>query len=257
MFQHSFDDATSWRTHLDWYLMSFLAGSVNVGGYLAAHRFVSHVTGFATLFGVEAAEDRWDGAIGILSVPLFFMVGVMVSAYLVDRRIHRGRKPRYTAVMGLVLLCLLSATLGGYFELFGVFGHDPKLSQDYFLLALLCAASGLQNAVISSSSGQTVRTTHLTGLTTDLGSGLVRAFSNPASRPRELRAARIRFGTIVAFAGGSAVGAFFYLRFGYLGFLLPSTLAAFAALESLRNKSSSEKPKTASRDRGRNQSAHQ
>ena len=232
MFRHRLNTATSWRTHFDWLLLSFIAGSVNTGGYLAAHRFVSHVTGFATLFGIDAAGGHWDKALGILSVPLFFLLGVMVSAYLVDRRAHLGQRPHYAVVMSLVCICLISAALGGYFELFGVFGHEVRLKQDYFLLALLCAASGLQNAAISTASGATVRTTHLTGLTTDLGTGLVRAFSDKRLYSSEMKAIRFRLGTIVSFALGSAVGAYAYFQFHYLGFLLPASLAAFSVFEA-------------------------
>jgi uncharacterized membrane protein YoaK (UPF0700 family) len=223
------------RTLFDWYLLSFLAGTVNAGGYLAAHRFVSHVTGFATLSGIEAASSRWDRAIGLLSVPLYFLLGVMVSAYWVDRRERKGKHPKYALVMALVAGCLLLAAVGGHLNLFGVFGSEPRIGQDYFLLALLCGASGLQNAAISSATGTTVRTTHLTGLTTDLGIGLVRAFSGPSQYVEEMRTARFRLGTICAFLMGSAIGACFYLKFGYLGFLIPASLAAFAVFEALRS----------------------
>jgi len=239
VFSHRFQTATSWRTHFHWWLFSFLAGSVNVGGYLAAHRFVTHVTGFATLFGADAAVGDWRQALGILSVPLFFLVGVMISAYLVDRRVHRGSRPRYALVMGLIALCLISASVGGYFGVFGVFGHEPHLRKDYFLLALLCSASGLQNAVISSASGRTVRTTHLTGVTTDLGTGLVRALASRRRFKAEMKAARLRLGTIVAFSGGSLVGAGIYLQAGYLGFLMPSFIAIYFMFEAFRSRQSS------------------
>lgn len=234
MFRHRLHTATSLRTHFDWYLLSFIAGNVNAGGYLATFRFVSHVTGFATLFGVDAALGRWDGALGILSVPLFFLLGVIVSAYLVDRRVKRGERPHYAWVMSLVCLCLVAAAAGGYLNFFGVFGHDLRLKQDYVLLALLCAASGLQNAAVSTATGATIRTTHLTGLTTDLGTGLVRAFSDRAHYKEEMRAVRLRLGTILSFAMGSAIGAYCYLKAHYLGFLLPALLAAFSVHEARR-----------------------
>ncbi len=233
MFRHQFNKARSWRTHFQWFLLSFIAGCVNAGGFLSAHRFVSHVTGFATLFAADATKGQWDQAAGIVSLPLFFLLGVMVSAYLVDRRVHRGQRPHYALVMSLVCLCLLGAALGGHFDLFGSFGSEPRLSKDYMLLALLCAASGLQNAAISTSSGATVRTTHLTGVTTDLGTGLVRAFSNPAVFRMEMQAVRLRMGTISAFIMGSLIGSYFYLKFHYLGFLLPATLSAYSIYEAL------------------------
>ncbi|MGE0616413.1 MAG: YoaK family protein [Bacteriovoracia bacterium] len=218
---------------MDWLILSFIAGCVNAGGFLGAHRFVSHVTGFATLFGAEAARGKWDQAIGILSVPAFFLLGVIVSAYLVDNRVHRGKRPHYATVMALVCSCMLVAAIGGRFHWFGEFGSEPKLSADYFFLALLCAASGLQNAAISSASGATVRTTHLTGLTTDLGIGFVRALTDRDQYRAEMRATQHRLGMIATFAGGSAVASYAFLKVAFLGFLLPAGLAAYLFFEAL------------------------
>jgi uncharacterized membrane protein YoaK (UPF0700 family) len=137
--------------------------------------------------------------------------------------------------MTLVTTLLVTAAMGGTLGWFGTFGHEPALRQDYFLLALLCAASGLQNAAISTASGASVRTTHLTGITTDLGTGLVRAFYDRAHYAAEMKASLLRVGTIVSFLLGSTAGAVVYLRFSYLGFLLPAGLAAVTVWESLRS----------------------
>lgn len=233
MFRHRFLSTTSWRTRFDWYILSFLAGSINAGGYLAAHRFVSHVTGFATLFGIDAAQGRWDAALGIATVPLYFLLGVMIAAWLIDRRKYRGQRPLYAEVMALVCLCLILAAAGGFLGFFGEFGSEPKLRQDYILLALLCMASGLQNAAISSASSSTVRTTHLTGITTDLGIGIVRGLSNPKFFQTEKRASIIRIGLWNSFAFGSAFGAVVVLRYQYLGFLFPALIAAYCFFEAL------------------------
>lgn len=233
MFQHRLEDEGDLKTYFNWFLLSFLAGNVNAGGYLACHRFVTHVTGFATLVGVDVAHQRFDQAIGIFSVPFYFLLGVICSAFLVDRRIHQGKRPRYDWVMFLVFLCLTAAGIAGSLETFGQFGQVLLLKQDYFLLALLCAASGLQNAAITSASGATVRTTHLTGITTDLGIGLVRVwYTDPKSKTRQrtVRNNWLRAGSITSFLGGSIVGAFLFLHLHYQGFLLPAGIAFYSCL---------------------------
>ena len=48
---------------------------MNADGFLASGRFVSHVTGFATLFGVAAANRKFYIAVGVLTVPIFFCHG--------------------------------------------------------------------------------------------------------------------------------------------------------------------------------------
>lgn len=235
MFKHSLSREVPRTAVFHWFMMAFLAGSVNVGGFIACNRFVTHITGFATLFGINAEEGRWDAAVGIISVPAFYLLGVVVSAILVDRP-RRARRQHYAFVMVLVAGCLLTAALLGHYHYFGEFGEEVRLKRDYFFLALLCAASGLQNAAISTASGGSVRATHLTGPTTDLGIGIVRALSFPMTTQGlkeasdEWKLVRVRFGLWAAFAGGSAVGAVGYAQFKFLGFLLPTTLALYLAL---------------------------
>ena len=239
MFGHSLNTGATRGAIFHWFLLAFLSGSVNVGGLLACNRFVTHLTGFATLFGMHVGEGRYDAAIGIFSVPAFFLLGVMISGYLVDRPFRRGGQPHYTWVMFLVMVCLIAASLLGHFGYFGAFGEEVKLKRDYFFLALLCAASGLQNAAITTASGASVRTTHLTGLTTDLGLGIVRAWSVPRHSPEgaiqaklEWQWAKVRMGTFLAFLAGAAVGALVYGQFRYLGFMLPAGLAFYAMFVS-------------------------
>lgn len=233
MFRHRASEKLDLKTTIDWFLLAFLAGNVNAGGYLACHRFVSHVTGFATLAGVDAAVGSWGDAFGILSVPLFFLLGVVVSAYHVERRVSEGKAPAYGRVMSFVTLCLFLAGLGGVLGWWSDFGQTVELSRDYFFLALLCMASGLQNAALTSSSGATLRTTHLTGTTTDLGIGLMRWAAHKAGsagREQEFRANSLRMATIVAFMFGSGVGAVLFIKYHYWGFSLPILIALYATL---------------------------
>lgn len=244
MFKHKFTEDVGFKTYLDWFLLAFLAGSVNTGGYLACHRFVTHVTGFATLAGIGAAHGSWSDAIGMLTVPIYFLFGVMLSAYLIERRIYEGKKPLYSWVMGGVTILLTIAGAGGALGWFGAFGVTVEIKQDYFFLALLCAASGLQNAALTSASGATVRTTHLTGITTDLGIGLIRAATLDVKHPRrkyEVKSNWLRVGTIGAFMFGSGVAAVLFIYLGYLGFILPAAIAAYATLVA-RNDGDSAQP---------------
>lgn len=71
MFKHRADESAGNLVVLHWSLLSFNGGCINAGGFLATGRFVSHVTGFATLFGVDMANSQIDAALGILSVPIF------------------------------------------------------------------------------------------------------------------------------------------------------------------------------------------
>ena len=101
MFSHHFDQTPGAKVALHWFMLSFSGGCINAGGFLATGKFVSHVTGFATLFGVDVIHNQIHAAMGILSVPLFFLMGAFIAGLLIDRSIHQGKNPHFDWVMGL------------------------------------------------------------------------------------------------------------------------------------------------------------
>jgi len=226
-------------------MLAFLAGNINVGGFMACHRFVTHVTGFGTFAGIELANGHFIEALGMLAVPFFFLAGAIGSGWLVDGRISQNKMPRFDTVMALISLCLLLATAGGVSSYFGEFGSPAAIKHDFVLLGLLCFASGLQNAVITSSTGAVIRTTHLTGLTTDLGIGIARILRrnpDPMKHHHDVQNNWIRTELILSFVGGSVTGAFLYSHFEYRGFLLPSLIALYATRLVFRARRVGKKP---------------
>ncbi|MCM2303594.1 MAG: DUF1275 domain-containing protein [Elusimicrobia bacterium] len=238
MFRYKLDEVPDRSVMLHWLLLAFNAGCINTGGFLATGRFVTHVTGFATLFGVDLQQAGAWASLQILSVPLFFLLGAMIAGLLTDRPIHLKSTPHYDYVMALCSACLFLAALAGGFDYFGVFGESFHLKHTYLLLALLCLASGLQNGAITSSSGSSVRTTHLTGLTTDLGLGFARMLTlrKGDRRRAEWLANGQRAGTVIAFILGSAAGAWLFSALRYRGFVVPGAIAVYAAWHGRRLK---------------------
>lgn len=206
-----------------------------MGGFLACQRFVTHVTGFATHFGVELAGGALIEALSMAMVPVFFLIGCMASALLIDRRKHLGKKPYYTTTFIFSGLTFLLITFLGQWGLLGSFGKSSEASTTFILLAALAFLSGVQNSMIGFASGLLVRTTHLTGITTDLGVGIIRMFYpllKDDQRAYELKMNTLRLGTIVAFMFGSIIGGVFFLRWKYLGFLIPTSISLFLAFYS-------------------------
>lgn len=226
------------KKFLIWISFAFQAGSINVGGFLACHRFVTHTTGFATFFGSEMAQGQFQMALGYLSVPLFFLIGAMFSAFFTDRRSLHNHKPNYIIVFGAIWFCLAAVLILGTKDFFGDFGEEISLSKDYFLLSLLSLSSGIQNAMITSVSKAVVRTTHLTGLTTDLGIGLIRIFSSHDNqfKHNEKQAIGMRLGIIVGFILGSWLGASVFYKHHYWGFIIPFLITSLFLMISIKNK---------------------
>ena len=241
MFRHRFDQKLEIHVILHWFMLSFNGGSINAGGFLATGRFVTHVTGFATLFGVDLASSQLQAALGILSVPFFFLLGAFLAGIFIERPIFKGKRPRFDWVMGISAFCLfIAASMGWWFHgpFFSGVGVLAELKESYVLLALLCLSSGLQNAAITSSSGRTFRTTHLTGQTTDLGLGLARLFTFGLNKQvfyEEARLNYLRIGAIASFVAGSVFGGWMFLRLGYTGFIVPGLLSVYAAWQGKKS----------------------
>src|ERR1700683_794226 len=87
-----------------WMALAFQGGALNIGGFLACGRFVSHVTGFATYFGVEVSRSNYFSALGMLLVPLFFLIGAILSGLLVDIRLKLHKRPKYYILFGILFV---------------------------------------------------------------------------------------------------------------------------------------------------------
>jgi uncharacterized membrane protein YoaK (UPF0700 family) len=215
-----------------WFILTFQAGAINVGGYLSCKRFVTHVTGFATHVGVDLAAGAFLEAMSMIMVPAFFLIGCMTSALLIDRRKHLRKKPYYTAAFLFSAICFFLITFLGVLGYFGKFGETTNSTTTFILLSTMSYLSGVQNSMISLASGLLVRTTHLTGITTDLGVGFMRMLYpnvEPAHRELELKMNLLRFGTILSFILGSIIAGVVFSNLNYFGFLLPTIISSVLA----------------------------
>ncbi len=211
-----------------WMILAFQAGLLNVGGAMACHNFVSHVTGFATLFGIGLGERNYVHAAGFLLVPACFLIGAMMSGMLIDLRMKLGKKPKYYIVFGLLFLLTLIVEIAGFNKLWGTFGESSRGPGEFALVGLLCLICGVQNAMVSLVSRSVVRTTHLTGITTDLGIGLVRVLNRKALKGRiagESKANFMRIGIIISFVLGSAAGYQIFHALEFRGFMFPTMIS--------------------------------
>lgn len=193
--------------------LALIAGFVNGVLIALAGQPVSHLTGTVARVSQDVVAGR---ALDLaLVVPVFgaFFVGAAASGAIVGtRRLLPGR--RYGGV--LVLEGLLIAGSGV------ALGVRPLVG-----VVLAAAACGLQNGMAASFYGVIVRTTHLSGIITDLavltGHWLRR-------RPVEGWRALFQSSVIAAFAAGGVLGALGGRRGGPLVLLAPATLCVAGGL---------------------------
>lgn len=206
-----------------WVLLAFAAGSVNAGAFLACHRFVTHVTGTVTRIGIDAGA--WWLVLDYAIVLLCFIAGAFASVLFLDGRRHNGKQALWAAPLVAVSAILVSVAVLGSFGVFGDFGGSVEGARDFLLLSVLAFAMGLQNASVASTTGNAVRTTHMTGPASDLGVSLATAyFAAGDSRLNALKAAMVRGGKIAGFVLGAAAMVPLANRYGYLAFLVPSAI---------------------------------
>ncbi|GHE23529.1 YoaK family protein [Sphingobacterium griseoflavum] len=157
-------------------LTAFSAGMVNVASVTVFFAFTSNVTGYYAVFAQELSKGNWyQGAVVLLWISLFFTGSFLSNLVIVQ---GRGRWSQYISHAIPVVLEFLSILFVGlYLDFF----YTNSLQETEFLVAALLFAMGLQNGLTASISNSVVKTTHLTGLTTDLAI-LVSMFSKRQNR---------------------------------------------------------------------------
>lgn len=182
-----------------WGLLGFQAGYINAFGFAACGRYVSHVTGFGTQIGIALAKHESILALELLGMPVFFSLGAFLSGLITSAKIEKGEHPRFDLVVFSMPFMLLLLVLMGDHGSFGVFGEKVVLDLDIFLLYLLSIFCGMQNGCFAVLTKGQIRTTHLTGISTDLGTDLARIWSGQL-KPLELALTkRINFCRLTTF----------------------------------------------------------
>ena len=189
-------------------VLACVAGMVNAVGFLGfEHQAVTHLTGTTTLFGAALATGDSHAATGLAGVAIAFMIGAALSGMIVqDATLRLGR--RYGVALALEsLLLFASAYLFRRQEVSGA-----------WLAAMAC---GLQNAMATTYSGAIIRTSHLSGMFTDLGIGLGHALRGlPLQRRRLSLCALI----ISSFFAGGVIGTLLFRQIGTDALLVPAVL---------------------------------
>lgn len=199
-------------------VLAFVAGAVNAGGYLAVHRYTSHMTGVVSAVADNLALGELADALAGLALLVAFVLGAATTALVVNWAHRRELQGEFALALLLEALLLL---------VFGLLGAHMHLWVDVIAPStalLLCFLMGLQNAMVTKVSNAEVRTTHMTGIVTDFGLELGRLLywnrSIAANDRYFVRANRDKLrvhGAILAlFFVGAVAGALAFKRLGFL-----------------------------------------
>jgi uncharacterized membrane protein YoaK (UPF0700 family) len=198
-------------------LLAFVAGAVNAGGFLAVQRYTSHMTGIISSIADHLVLGApWLALAALVSLAAF-MAGAVTTTLLILWARRRAMHSEYALSLMLEAALLL---------VFGLMGANLHLWTELLVpgtVLLLCFIMGLQNAVVTKISNAEIRTTHMTGVVTDLGIELGRllywrrdgapasALPVQANRERLVVLATL----LTLFLIGSLVGAVAFQRIGF------------------------------------------
>lgn len=186
-------------------LLSFVAGIVNITGVLAVKTLTTNVTGHFAYFAEELMRQDFSAAITFLVFTLFFLLGAFTSN-LISEFIAQ-RNPNVSHIIPIILEITLLAAVAFFGTSSNLVIIEGKLMAFTMLFAM-----GIQNSLVTKISQSTVRTTHLTGLFTDLGIELSQLFIY--KKPEEKRKLKtniyLRFSIISFFFIGCVLGGYLF-----------------------------------------------
>ena len=209
--------------------LCLIAGATNAGGFLAVGQYTSHMTGVLSSVADNPVLGQITLAIAGLASLLAFLGGAMTTTWMVNWALRRNLQSAYGRPLLLEAALLL---------LFGLFGTGINFFAGLFVpltVLVLCFIMGLQNAVITKISHAEIRTTHVTGLVTDLGIELGKLFYiNRLTQDAPVKAnrnkLRIHLTLIGSFFVGGLLGAIGFKSVGFIATLPLSILLTLLVL---------------------------
>ena len=202
MFRHKGENRTFIHNLRLAILLSFVAGLVNITGVLALKTLTTNVTGHFAFFAEEIMRNDYNTAVTFFLFTIFFLFGAFLSSFL--QEFISLKNPDWSHIIPITLEMVILMAVSIFGSSKGIFTLEGKITAFFMLLAM-----GIQNSLVTNISRSTVRTTHLTGLFTDLGIELSQLFFY--KKPEEvqklkssifLRLAIISFFFLGCFLGG-------------------------------------------------------
>lgn len=193
-------------------LLALTAGALNAVGFVAVSVYTSHMTGITATIADDLARGASTvAAVGALAL-VTFVGGAMACAVLFNWGRRRGLDSRYANVLVLEAVLILA---------FGLLAEELTWHhRNLVFVGVLCFTMGLQNAIITKISSAQIRTTHVTGMVTDIGIELGKLsyrHRSPGMEPvvGDARKLGMLSMLVAFFFTGGLLGATGYLQLGF------------------------------------------
>lgn len=204
-----------------------IAGALNAAAFYAVGFFSANMTGNISILSDHLALSQWATALFYATIFLMFITGALCAGLMINE--GRRRRMRRIYAFGILAEAVLLAALGG---------ADLWLTDHWRVPGVVLGLAflmGFQNAIGTRISGARVRTTHVSGLATDIGIELAAAIDAARGRDieddavRNVGKLRLHVGTVLSFLLGGVAGVVLYrASSGYMIILSGAILAAIA-----------------------------
>lgn len=206
-------------------LLSFIAGLVNITGVLWLKVLTTNVTGHFAFFAEELVLKHYTVALSFLIFIFAFLLGSFTANFIIEYFVKKGEQSAHKYPMLLEIALLFLIGIGGNYLLAN--GFQPTI-----LACVILFSMGVQNSLVTQISSSIVRTTHLTGLFTDLGIELSQLFFYKQKEQKEklTKSIELRLAIIMCFFLGCVLGGFFYSAISLGILIIASALLAIALI---------------------------
>ena len=189
---------------------AFVSGVINVAGMIAFLAFSSNITGHVANLANHLVQQNYHEIIVFIVWLLLFFAGAFISNFIIRSLETRSIYRAHATPVVIEMLLLLAVAFYGH-----AFYKETQLEREILIGALLFAM-GLQNSMVSTLSGGLIKSSHLTGLFTDLG-GDVSEWLHPRSEKTVTVKNKIyvRLTILGFYFFGAVAGGYFFDKYAF------------------------------------------
>lgn len=201
------------------YLMAFIGGAINAGGFFAVNHYTSHMSGELARIADHIFLEQWSIALSSALMVLSFILGACHAAFSIVWGKHVRLHSPYALTFWIEAVYML---------LFGIMASGLTQYQTLvpITVLLMCFIMGMHNTVMTMLSGGVIRSTHMTGFITDIGIELAKFlfYSMQKRRPTlqgvQWPKLKLYLGLVTGFVLGGVFGAWGFHQVNFK-FVLP------------------------------------
>lgn len=214
------------------FALAAVAGDLNAAAFHEVGFFSANMTGNVSALSSLLAMGQWRQGLGYLAIVLSFIVGSLLSTLAINSGLRRRIGTIYAHV--ILIEAALLAALG-----LARMALDRSVGVPMLIVGL-AFLMGQQNAIVTHISNARVRTTHVSGMATDIGIGLARLLdilrgkADPAEHGEIMTRLTLHTGTVLSFLLGGIAGVLAWRIVGDLCFVIAGLVLAAVAASSMQ-----------------------